>query len=153
MYTGNKKFDNFLKKMEVFFERYFVGKAPAIPNNIQEIIVKFGPWLLAISLVLGFLGLFSTLGILSTSFPAIMARGMGNALIILISLVLSIIIFIMEAVALPGLFKRKIRSWYLIYYASLLSAVQAIFQVNLLLSIIFMVLGLYILFQIKNRYS
>jgi len=56
-------------------------------------------------------------------------------------------------VALPGLFKRKLSAWRLMYYSSLVGVLQALLAVNLGGLIIGATLSFYCLFQIKPLYK
>jgi hypothetical protein len=152
MYTGNAQIDNGLKKMESFFDEYLGKKAPAFPSNIKQGIVKFGPWVLVVLLIIGFFGIFAGLGLTLASIPVLFAQNAGQAILIILTTLLALATFIMQAIAVPGLFKTKKSSWYLVYYATLLGFIQSLLVVNIVSGLIFTAIGLYILFQIKSYY-
>ena len=144
---------NPLNQLENLLDLYLGQKAPALPANIKEMIVNFAPWLVIIAIIfsapaiLAFLGL----GAFLSSFGHIGGYRYGFAggfslLVLALSLIL-------EAIAVPGLFKRTARSWRLVYYACLINAVYSLIHFNLGSLIIGIGLSLYILFQIKKYYT
>lgn len=153
MYTGNKQIDSFLKKMENFFQGYLHDKAPALPEKMKKIITQYGPWLLVVFLIIGFFALFAGFGITITSIAALLMRNIGQALIIILLNAIMIVVFVLEALAVPGLLKMKKKSWYLVYYATLLGFVQSLLVANIVMGVVFTLLSLYILFQIKSFYK
>ena len=62
------------------------------------------------------------------------------------------ITLILEIMALPGLFKQQRKSWNLLYYSVLASALYNLLSLNLFGLIIGTLISLYILFQIKKSY-
>lgn len=152
MYTGTKQIDGPLKKTESFFDEYLGHKAPPIPPAIKNGVVKFGPWVLVVLLIIGFFSLFTGIGVLLVSLPAMVLRNILEAIIIVLYTAISAISFILLAIAVPGLFKMKKKSWYLVYYATLLGFISSLLMINIVGGILFTLLGLYILFQIKPFY-
>ena len=59
---------------------------------------------------------------------------------------------VLLAVALPGLFARKMNGWNFLFYQIIVSFVAAIIVGNIVGGIISAVIGLYVLFQIKSYY-
>lgn len=140
MYTGNKQVDSILKSVEGSFDEYLGKKAPAIPPNIQHGITRILPWLLIVAL---FFGLFGILGGFANIYASVPR---------LIEYVISLVMFVLMAFAVPDLFKMKKKSWYLVYYSSLLGIIQTLFVPNIIVHLVFVLIGLYILFQIKPLY-
>jgi hypothetical protein len=66
--------------------------------------------------------------------------------------IISMIPFVLEALALPGLFKRSKYAWNFLMYASLVAIVENILSFSVG-GIIGGIIGLYILFQIKELYT
>jgi hypothetical protein len=60
---------------------------------------------------------------------------------------------VLLAVALPGLFKRKMSAWRLIFYSQLVGIVFQLMMGSILGAIIGGLIGLYILFQIRPLYG
>ena len=59
----------------------------------------------------------------------------------------------MQAIALPGLFKRAKSSWDMLFYASVVSMIGNVISLNLVGVILGAVIGWYILFQVKALYK
>src|SRR5688500_15253331 len=100
-----------------FLDFYLVKKAPfAIPDGGREWIVKFGPWITVVLLILTLPLLLVALGLGTMVIPfggVGYATGFGLATIVLIAE-----IGLMVA-ALPGLFARKMAGWRLLFYSQL----------------------------------
>ena len=133
-----------------FLDFYLVQKAPfQIPGEIREFLVKFGPWIALVLLVLSLPGLLFMLGIGTALMPF---GGVGYAagftyltLVLLAQLVLL-------GLALPGLFARKKSGWTLIFYSQLIGILLSLLSGNILGVLIGGLIGLYILFQIRALY-
>jgi len=152
MTTNKKDLKSYLSTLEDTLNLYLVKKAPSIPENIKEIIVKYGPYLIIVSLffsipsILALFGLGSLFGSfhwgrygLNTSYQFSMA-------ILTISLVL-------QAIAVPGLLKRTMSSWRLVYYSVLINCLHSLITFNLANFLIGGLLSFYLLFQIKSYYK
>lgn len=133
-------------------EYYLVTKAPfQIPANVKEIIVKFGPWLIVIAL-LGFVPLILALsGFRTISFFYSSYYSMYGGKLYL--LIFPAINFVLEIIALPGLFGRKMFGWNMIFYAVMVSFAGSVISGNIVGGIIFAIIGLYVLFQIRSYYN
>lgn len=142
-----------MAKLETTLEEYLVKKAPALPENIKELIVRFAPWITVILLVLTLLVILAVLGLGALILPFSVIGGAGYGLTYILSLVLTVVTLVLEVMAIPGLFKKKASAWRLLYYATLITAVQNLISFNLGGLIIGTLLGLYILFQIKSYYK
>ncbi len=85
--------------------------------------------------------------------PFVVMGGVQAAAGFGLGMVFSIAMLVLEAIAIPGLFKRKLSAWKLMFYASLLGGVQALITFNLGGLVIGTGLSLYVLFQIKSYYK
>jgi hypothetical protein len=153
MNNTNSDFKGFLKQIEDMFDLYLLKKAPALPENIKTLIVQILPWFIIIGLIfllpiaLAALGLGAFFVPLSLFFSP---RDGGNYII---SMVFVIAIMVLEALALPGLFKRTRQGWNYLFYAGLVSAVENIVALNIVGLIIGLLIGMYFLFQIREYYK
>ena len=133
-----------------FLDFYLVKKAPfQLPAEVKEFLVKFGPWIALVMLLLSLPGLLVMLGIGTAFMPfggALYTVGFTYLTIVLLAQLLLL------ALALPGLFKRKMSAWRLIFYSELISIVFSLLSGSILGAIIGGVIGLYILFQIRPLY-
>jgi len=145
----DKKVENIIKQIELKIEEV-VKKLPSLPANVKEIIVKFSPWITLIVLVISLPTLLAALGL-----SALMMPGWGYGLHFGYSIVwwVSIASMVLMAVALPGLFKRKMSSWRLVFYSGLVMALYNLLSMDLGSLVIGTGISMYILFQIKSYYK
>ena len=134
-----------------FLDFYLVQKAPFhIPEGGKEAIVKYGPWVLVVLLVLSIPMLLVLLGIGTVLMPfggLPYATGFGMAAVfLLISLGL-------EVASLPGLFARKMSGWKLLFYARALAVLYGLLSWSPISAIIGGLISFYILFQVRDKYS
>lgn len=133
-----------------FLDYYLVQKAPfQIPDSGRELIVKFGPWISLVLLVLTlpFVLLAFGLGTLGLPFYGYAyPTGFGLAVVTTLAW------FALMIFALPGLFARKRSAWTLVFYAELLSIASSLLSANIIGGLIGGLIGLYILFQIRGLY-
>lgn len=151
--TGAK---NNLTKLESILELYLVKKAPfALPIGLKEFIVKFSPWINLIFLILFLPTLLAAIG-LSAMMPPLAYRSMfgyGYGFGYYLQLILGGAAFVLQLIALPGLFKRHLSAWNLIFYSVLVAAIADLVRGNIVGLIIGTLFALYILFQIKSYYK
>lgn len=133
-----------------FLDFYLAKKAPVqIPDNGREWIVKFGPWITVVLLVLTLPPLLLVLGIGTLLMPfggPAYATGFTYLTIVLI-----VQIGLMIA-ALPGLFARKMAGWRLMFYSQLLGFAFSLLSGAIIGSLISVLIGMYILFQVRPLY-
>jgi hypothetical protein len=133
-----------------FLDFYLVGKAPfQIPDEGKEWIVKFGPWITVVLLILTLPLLLVAFGIGTLFIPfggLGYARGFG-----FLTLIVAIEIGLMIA-ALPGLFARKAAGWRLLFYSQLVSIAYSVVSGAIVGGLLFGLLALYILFQVRPLY-
>lgn len=143
--------NKYLTQIEEKLDLYFGKKAPAMPENIKELIVKYSPYLTLIVLALMIPTLLLAFGIGSAFMPLAYAGGYRSFLSI--SSIISLAAMVLEIIAIPGLFKRTKDSWQLMFLASLVMIVSYIFDLNIGSLIISGAISFYILFQIKSYYK
>ena len=138
------------KDLVGFLDFYLVKKAPfQIPDGGREWIVKFGPWITVVLLVLSLPLLLVALGIGTFLMPfggPGYATGFG-----FLTLVLIVELGLMIA-ALPGLFARKMAGWRLLFYSQLVSIVFSLLSGSIVGGLLFGLISLYILFQVRPLY-
>ena len=138
------------KDLVGFLDFYLVQKAPfQIPAEIKELLVKFGPWIALVLLVLTLPGLLVLLGIGTAFMPF---GGVGHAAGFTYLTVLLLAQLVLLVMALPGLFKRKMSAWKLMLWSQLVGIVFSLLSGSILGAIIGGLIGLYILFQIRSLY-
>ena len=133
-----------------FFDFYLVKKAPfQIPHAAREAIVKFGPWIAIVFLIILLPPVLVVLGVgtLILPFGGIgYATGWGLTIIVLIVQVGLLI------AALPGLFARKTSAWQLVFYSQLVGIVHTLLMGNFVGALVGGLIGLYLLFQVRPLY-
>ena len=139
------------KDLVGFLDFYLVKKAPfQIPDEAKEWIVKWGPWITVVMLVLSLPPLLFVLGIGTAMMPF---GGIGYATgFTYLTIVLVAQLGLMVA-ALPGLFARKMAGWSLIFYSQLVSLAFSLLSGSIVGGIIGALIGLYILFQVRPLYE
>ena len=153
---AKSSFSQTLSQLEDTLDEYFGKKAPQMPDNIKELIVKFAPYLVILGLLFTIPGLLAVVGI--GGFASMMAPFGGmNAMRAVtgmwLGIILMIPVVILEAMALPGLFAQTKQGWRYMYLASLVSVVANVLQFNLIGAVIGAIISFYILFQIKKEYK
>ena len=142
-----------LGQLEETLETYMVKKAPfSIPENSKELIVKYAPYLK----ILGIVGsvseiLFGALVSPSTAFlgPRYALSYSFNYVLLMVTLA---VVLVLEAMAVPGLFKRQEKAWRFLFYASLVNVVYKFLGGDWVRIIIGTLISWYVLFQVKEYY-
>ena len=133
-----------------FLDYYLVKKAPfQLPAEVKEFLVKFGPWIALVFLILWLPGLLLMLGVGTAFMPfggVMYSVGFTYLTVVLLAQI------VLLALALPGLFKRKMSAWRLMFYSEIVSIVFSLLSGSILGAIIGGLIGLYILFQIRPLY-
>lgn len=133
-----------------FLDFYLVKKAPfQIPDGAKEWIVKWGPWISLVILILFLPALLFALGVgaFFMPFAGVAAPGLAFAWIFLL-VELGLIV-----ASLPGLFARKMGGWKLALYARFAGILYSLLSLAIVGAIVGGLIGLYILFQIREKYS
>ena len=134
-----------------FLNFYLVEKAPfQLPDGVREFLVKYGPWIMVVFMVLSLPAILFVLGIGTFAMPF---GGVGYATGFGIAAIAMIAIFVLNVLALPGLFARKMSGWTLLFYGELVSIASSLLQGAIVSAIVGGVIGLYILFQVRSLYK
>lgn len=135
-------------------ELYLVKKAPfTLPTGVKEFIVNVGPWITLVLMILALPLILALLGLGAILTPFSFLGGVQAGFGYIVGLVFSIIVLVLEAMALPGLFKKKKAGWNMMYYAMLLTAVEKLVRFDLAGLIIGTTISLYFLFQVREYYK
>lgn len=146
---------SFLKMLSDFEDKlnvYFGQKAPKLPQSVVDFMVKVGPYLMIVGLVFtipiilfafGFGALISPLAFLN----------IGYGIHFSLSTIFSVVIMVLEIMAISGLFKRLKSAWNLMFYASLVQTLSYLLSFNLGSLIIGSAISWYFLFQIRKEYK
>lgn len=158
--SNQKGIKSSIDQFAAFLNEYMVKKAPfALPIGAKEFIVKVAPYLIIIFAILALPLIFAAIGLSAFLTPFAMMGGYGYyghgwGLGVIISLVVSVIVLILEVIAVPGLFKRTKKAWRLVFYASIVSFIGGILSISGIIgAIIGAIIGWYILFQVRELYK
>jgi len=142
-----------IAQLEAIFDEYLVKKAPfQIPAKGKEIIVKISPYLIIIFAILAIPVILVGFGLSAMLAPFALLGGYYSVAA-LISAIFSLVAFVIEIMAVPGLFARTKKGWRLVFYASLVSFAGSILAFNIIGGIIGAIIGWYVLFQVKELYK
>lgn len=149
-----KDMKGLIGQLEALLDEYMVKKAPfQLPMGLKEFIVKVSPYLIIIFAIMSLPLILGAIGLSTALAPFAMMGGYGWGLAAIISLVTTVIVLVMEVMAVPGLFKRTRGGWHLVFYASIVSLIGSILAFNIIGGIIGAIIGWYILFQVKDMYK
>lgn len=146
-------YKGYLGQLENLLNEYLVKKAPSLPAGAKEAIVKFAPWVTLIILILTLPLVLAVFGLGALLSPLSFMGGVTAGTNYILTLIFSGIQLVLEAMAIPGLFKRSKGAWNLVFYASLLGGIQNAITLNLGGLLIGTLLSLYILFQVREYYK
>lgn len=153
-----------MTSLEKTLHEYYVTKAPfQIPPKGKEWIVAYGPWITLVLLILMLPAILVILGVGATlgTYGAVAGLGFNGGILLWIATLALLAQVAVMAIAIPGLLKRQLSAWKLMFYAGLANFAYSAFwwlnypgQVgNLLGAVIGLVISQYILFQIRALYK
>ncbi len=138
------------KDLMGFLDFYLVKKAPfQIPDAGREWIVKFGPWITVVLLILTLPILLVALGIGAIFVPFGGVGYAGGFGILTLFVIVEIGLMI---AALPGLFNRRMSGWRLLFYSQVVSIVYSLLSGSIVGGLLFGLISMYILFQVRGLY-
>lgn len=143
MAENTKKMANIIDTLETFFKQ-----APNLPENAREVLVKVAPWL---ALIFGILGIIGGINLLGFS-PFAMLGGIQTSFSYMLVGVVTIIASALILMAYPKLVKREYKGWELLFWSEAVSVLSVVITINVL-SILLVLVGFYLLFQIKRYYK
>ena len=125
-------------------------KAPAIPANGREGLVKITPWVALVFGVLGIITGIGGLGVLtgSAAFGVLHSAGLG-----ILSTLLFLAASVLLLMAYPGTSKRQYRGWTLIFWSEVLVVLSNLVSFDILGAVVGGLIGFYLLYQIKSYYK
>ncbi len=149
-------FSQTLSQLETTLDEYFGKKAPQMPENIKEVLVKIAPYLVLLGVIFAVPGILALLSLGSLFTAVAPAAGMMGAQMagnIWFATIMTIPVLILEAMAIPGLFNKTKIGWKYLFWAQLVSLVVSIIQFNIAGFVIGGAIGMYLLFQVKSQYK
>lgn len=151
-------FKSLFGQLESNLDLYLGQKAPQLPKEWKEFIVKVAPYLAIFGVVFGIPAVLALFGFSAFVLPIGTLGGMMSGRPFLgvgyiVNVLFLVGVIILEALAISPLFKRSKTGWNYMFYATLLGAIQNLVSFNVGGLIIGTLLSLYILFQVKELYK
>jgi len=133
------------------------AKAPALPDNIREVLVKIAPWLSLIFGVLTVLTGIAALGLFTAFSPFAAAYGgLGYSAFTMVYAVIVIVEGVVMVIAFSPLKARKVRGWNLLFWTEILAIISSVVTLNVgsvVGALIGAAIAFYILFQMRSYYN
>lgn len=128
---------------------YFGTDCPVqLPDGVREFLVKVGPWVTLVVLIISVPVTLAALGIGSILAPFLGPKVTGFGLTWLLGAIQTAI----TAVALPGLFRRQYASWRLLFLGQGVGILGNLLSGAILGTLVGAVIGLFLLFQLRPKY-
>lgn len=142
---------HYLEKLEDTLEVYFLHKAPEMPEGVKNAIVVFMPWIMIVIVVLSIptiIALFGGAAFLPFTYTGQVSYGFMSIL----SHIFGLGAVVLEVMAIPGLLKKTSRGWKLLFYSALLGLISSLLIGNIFGFLISLIISMYIIFQIREKY-
>lgn len=129
---------------------------PHLPEGGRKVVTDIIPWLSLIFGVLGIIGLLGS-GMVGMIFSPLVILGGGfSGIILLLTIVLAIACSVFSILAFKPLQAMKKTGWDYLFYALCISTVSMLIGMIAMMggigSVIFTLIGAYLLFEIRARY-
>ncbi len=121
---------------------------PHVSAHVQEVLVKIAPIL---ALVFGILGVIAGLAAVGLS-PVALFGGPQASMVVLVSGACSIGSSVLMLMAYPKLTKHQYAGWKLLFWSEVVGVVSALLSLSAP-SILGVIIGFYLLYEIKGRYK
>lgn len=132
------------------------AKFPHLPESARKTLAKVAPWLALIFGILGLLALFTVgaLGIVLS--PLILLAGGLSGIVMFVSIILGFASAILDILAFKPLQDGKKKGWNYLFYGSVIGAVSTalniLFSGGNVMSVLFTVIGFWLLFEIRGLF-
>lgn len=153
MTTNKKDWKSMLVELENKLAEFFTKKLPAMPDKIKEGIVKYGPYITVVMMILTIPVVLAVLGFGAMATPFVFLGGFRGGIGYIISMIFGIAMIVLEIMAIKGLITRQMKAWKLLFYISLIQAVSNLIKFDLGGLIIGTGISWYVLFQIRSYYK
>lgn len=138
-------------QLDKILSEYLVKKAPALPKDFKELLVKLAPFFAILAVIFGLPAILAVFGLGAFMTPFAWVVGARTASYWLFWAV-GLFQIILSGMSIKPLFARSGHGWRLMYYSQLVSIVSSLGHINVA-SLFFTILSLYLLYQIKSSYK
>lgn len=125
------------------------AKLPPLSSRAREILVQIAPWFALVFGILGVVGTLSAFGLFTFLTPVVRPDLSG---VLLISTALGFIGSVLLLAAYSGLRKRNAQGWRLLFWSEAVSLISSVIAFSLF-SVLFSLVGLYLVFQIRSYFK
>lgn len=146
-----QSFSTYLSQLEEQLDLYLVQKAPELPDGVKNVLVLIAPWFVIIGIVVSIPLILAAFGITAVLAPAYVYASSFSVFAVL-STVLLIVSLVFNAMAVPGLLRKDRKGWTYTFYATLISLLASLIDGQIFSAILGGLIGLYLLFQVKEKY-
>ncbi len=130
------------------------AKFPPFPEGLTDFLVMLAPWGALIGAIFGILGFLTLVGV--GSFVSVLSIGIasyGSTWQMWVSIIGLGIAAVMYLLAFQPLRNKSMRGWNMLYYAFLVNLAVNVLTFSLFGLIITFLIGGWVLFQIRPRYT
>jgi uncharacterized BrkB/YihY/UPF0761 family membrane protein len=132
-------------------------KAPHLPASAKQTIVDIAPWLALISGVLGIVSVLSASAFVSMLFSFAFVTSGILPILFTVGMLIALLGSVLDLLAYKPLTEKKKLGWNYVFYGVLLTGVSfvlnAIAGQGMLGSLVGLVIGLWILFEVRDQYT
>lgn len=132
------------------------AKAPSLPKNAKDVIVKITPFIAIIFGILGILGAIGGLGLFTFFSPLALLGGPSGIASYgtgFISALFWLAASVLLLAAYPGTKANKISGWSMLFWSEVVSLAGSVISMSLVGGIIGALIAFYLLYQIKPYYK
>lgn len=153
-----------LRGIENGMNRMYVKNTPRIPRVYTNVLATFLPYIIALSVVPVICNMLVTFGVVRNPFVSLIA-GIGGFISVFapdafgyigrsagVTFSLSIAWLLTVVASLPYLMNRRKRGWRLVFYATMITMLDAFLYLDLGTIVAHLFIVWYLLFQIKSLY-
>lgn len=127
---------------------------PAFPDNVKELLVQIAPWGALIIAVFGGMAFLSLIGLGSLiTAMSVGTNSYGSPWQMWVSIGALVLMAVIAILAFSPLRSRQLKGWNYLYYIELVSVVSSIISFSFVSAIIGFLIGFWVLFQTKEKYS
>lgn len=138
-------------QLDKIFTEYLVKKAPALPAELKTLLVKLVPFFAIFGVLVGLPAILAVFGLGAFMTPLAWAAGARTGTYWLFWAV-GLTQIVLAGLSIRPLFARAGHGWRLMYYSQLLSILSSLGSYNLG-GLVFTILSLYLLYQVKSSYK